>query len=368
MSKMSNRTYGVEIELIGLTQERAVEILRSEGIDAGFWGGNARYWIIKTDSSVHDLAGGRGIEIVSPVLKGKAGLEQIRKVASALEANGARINKTCGLHVHVGARDLSALHVQSILNRYSTFESVIDSMMPVSRRANHNHFCLPIAEIIRWDSRELLTKPWPDLVDMARSVGSRYYKVNVSAYLRHGTIEFRQHSGTVNPEKIINWVLFCLNFVEASKPPARAQRAPAPAAPKKRGRKPGKRRAGLLKVLREIFDNGSCSVTRAATVTGYSVASIPAVMSEIRRTFNVKIVKIRSEETYGFHCMQSRSAVRSILDVAEVERIAGEIASFPPTPTPTNHVLPVFENDSPFRGLPENVISFYQERIEELRA
>lgn len=360
MSKMSNRTYGVEIELVGLTQARALEILAAHDVCAystGYGHDNSRnMWKITTDSSVSCERTGSGIEIVSPILKGKAGLEEIRRVAAALEANGARINKTCGLHVHVGARDLSALHVQSILNRYSTFENVIDSMMPASRRGDRNHFCLPITEIIRWDSRELLTKPWPALVDMARSVGSRYYKINVSAYLRHGTLEFRQHSGTVNPEKIVNWVLFCLNFVEASKP--KTIRGRAATTPKKRGRKPGKRREGLLKVVRSLFDSYSVSVRDLAAVSGYSESSIPAVISEIRRTFRIKVVK--ATVGYRLSPLQDRAVVRALLD-HEVSHTVYQAPAF------VNHVLPVFENDSPFRGLPQTVVSFYQERIEELQ-
>ena len=33
-------------------------------------------------------------------------------------------------------------------------------------------------------------------------------KVNLEAYSRHRTVEFRQHSGTINFTKIENWVRF----------------------------------------------------------------------------------------------------------------------------------------------------------------
>ena len=44
----------------------------------------------------------------------------------------------------------------------------------------------------------------------------RYYKVNAVAYDRHKTIEFRQHSGTIEYEKISNWVMFLARLVEYS--------------------------------------------------------------------------------------------------------------------------------------------------------
>ena len=43
--------------------------------------------------------------------------------------------------------------------------------------------------------------------------GSRYYKVNPCSWSRHQTIEFRQHQGSTDFEKISNWVSFCAELV-----------------------------------------------------------------------------------------------------------------------------------------------------------
>lgn len=43
--------------------------------------------------------------------------------------------------------------------------------------------------------------------------GNRYKKVNLKSYFRHGTVEFRQHSGTIEYTKISNWVLFLHSLV-----------------------------------------------------------------------------------------------------------------------------------------------------------
>ena len=42
---------------------------------------------------------------------------------------------------------------------------------------------------------------------------SRYHKVDLEAYSRHKTIEFRQHSGTTCFTKMRNWVLFLHKLV-----------------------------------------------------------------------------------------------------------------------------------------------------------
>jgi hypothetical protein len=44
----------------------------------------------------------------------------------------------------------------------------------------------------------------------------RYQKLNLESLERHGTIEFRQHSGTVDAEKAVNWVRLCTAFIETT--------------------------------------------------------------------------------------------------------------------------------------------------------
>ena len=40
----------------------------------------------------------------------------------------------------------------------------------------------------------------------------RYYKINFQAFATHGTIEFRQHSGTLDADKAANWVRLLTGF------------------------------------------------------------------------------------------------------------------------------------------------------------
>ncbi len=54
---------------------------------------------------VHDGSVRNGLEIVSPILAGKAGEEEVIKVCKAINDAGGRTDETCGLHIHFGAKD-----------------------------------------------------------------------------------------------------------------------------------------------------------------------------------------------------------------------------------------------------------------------
>ncbi len=215
-----NRKFGIELEIANITRETAVRALRAVGINVqseGYNHSTRGYWKLVSDASVQG-----GFEVVSPVLQGEAGIEEAMTVAEALSDAGAGVNRSCGFHVHFDAGDLSAQDVRTIVKRYAAHEAEIDAVMPPSRRGNANTYCASVSRFLGcgFDRAETIR-------DLAHLQGGRYYKVNLQAYQRHGTIEFRQHSGTVNATKIANWVRFMGEFIDACK----AQSAPAPAVP-----------------------------------------------------------------------------------------------------------------------------------------
>lgn len=206
---MSSRKFGIEIECKDASASAVIAALREVGIEC-VDNTNASYstihetaptWKIVLDGSVQ-----RGWEMVSPILSGEDGIAQVRKVARALAQCGANADNSCGLHVHVDARDLSVQSIANVGRRYSRFETEIDAFMPRAR--NRNSYCGSMRNV-----------NFDDIVRgglglLART--ERYLKVNMSAYARHNTIEFRHHSGTTSGEKMENWIKFCTAFVDAS--------------------------------------------------------------------------------------------------------------------------------------------------------
>lgn len=201
------RKFGIELEIVGISKEAAIKALKAVQIKVNAETYNhttKNYWKIVPDGSVTN-----GFEVVSPILKAEAGIEEAEIVARALEDAGAYANRTCGFHVHFDASDLGMEHIKKIVRRYAAHEAEIDAFMPKSRRGNTNHYCQSLSGMLghAFDSATTTQA-------LVSSQPSRYYKVNLKSYQRQGTIEFRQHSGTVNAMKICTWIRFLAEFID----------------------------------------------------------------------------------------------------------------------------------------------------------
>lgn len=200
--------FGVEFEVIlpaGTTSDDLARFISEAGIPCQSEGYNhllRTNWKIVTDGSLSF----RGVEIVSPVLRGEAGIEAASTVAKILEEKGCQINRSCGFHVHVGTRDFGLDFFKKLHAFYSMHEGIIDCLLPMSRR--NNQYCQ--SNRMHDDAVKNATT-MHQAIPMSRT---RYLKLNLSAYWRHGTVEFRQHSGTTSSTKAVRWIHLCLRMVQ----------------------------------------------------------------------------------------------------------------------------------------------------------
>lgn len=221
------RKFGIEIECFGpVSSEAVARAISAAGVNCVAEGYNhltRSYWKVITDGSIQAPGSQIGYEIVSPPLTGEA-YDDIRTVSNVLIDLGVTVNRSCGLHVHIDAANLTTPQLFMVAARYHRFGNEIDAVLPNSRRATNNMYCLPLTDEMAAmrDSttpERVFGMPSRSMVQQffeRGSMRSRYRKLNLMSYLVHGTVEFRQHSGTVEARKIINWVEFCQNFVEQS--------------------------------------------------------------------------------------------------------------------------------------------------------
>lgn len=210
---ITNRTFGIEMEFVNADPREVARVLNTV-VECHFEGYTHRvtdHWKLVTDGSLTEAgySYSNSGEIVSPILKGADGARQLEIVCNALDTiEGIKVNRHCGLHIHLGVDDLTVAQIQTVYSRYADYEAQIDLVMPRSRRGD-SRWAGGIANAKATVNRQTTKRR------VAGAVG-RYRKVNLTSLTKYGTIEFRHHSATLSFTKIVNWLSFLQAFVEKS--------------------------------------------------------------------------------------------------------------------------------------------------------
>jgi hypothetical protein len=116
---------------------------------------------------------------------------RIVRAVESISKMGAKVNKSCGLHVHFDMRDKTEDQVVALREHMVKWFRHLMELLPASRR--DNQYCR-------------LENP-----DRAHWAG-----ISVDSYKKHKTIEVRLHSATLNPIKIIRWIQLIETVMAAS--------------------------------------------------------------------------------------------------------------------------------------------------------
>lgn len=289
-------TFGVEIEFLAppnLEQDQVVSALASYSqlpvISALRGQPRPSQWKVVHDGSVSG-PGRTGWEVVSPVLVNTS-MDQIDKMCSALSRLGAVVNRSCGLHVHIGARDMPLDAIKRLAILYAESELFIDALLPPSRRASNNVYCKSVKANLKLQKvldAEDVSRVAMGVRQADRNTADRHMKLNLTSYWKHGTVEFRHHSGTIDPEKIKNWVKFCQHLVSTAlreavsipQPAVAAARPAAPASGPARGSywAAGRRRRAYYRMLTRPE-----GATAAEIQAELRVSTPPGIVYHLRR-------------------------------------------------------------------------------------
>ena len=202
------RRFGIECEFIG-DQTRVQDAIIAAGdrcIRMGYNHETQADWKIVTDGSIR----GAGGELVSPILASTDGMRRLRMACTGLTRAQARVNTSCGLHIHHEMHERSVAVVKNTLLLYAMNQSLINAMLAPSRR--NNTYCRPydviqLAETFRnLEHTESNWATWSGRIQSA--LFDRYFVINTQSLGRYGTLEFRQHQGSTNFQRIAAWVRF----------------------------------------------------------------------------------------------------------------------------------------------------------------
>jgi len=199
-------TFGIEIECGLPVNEMRARNWSVGGYHSGNPIPNHNGWRIDADGSVR-VPGMQSCEIVSPVLIGTDGLNQVRTMVGTLQEMGATVNRSCGFHVHVGWNGTDA-QLRKLTHLVAFHEKALIASTGTTSRDN-NYYC----GSIRMSSAHREANH----IDAVRT--SRYHVLNLTNLSSKRTVEFRVFAGTVNATKIEAYIALCLGLVQKALKP-----------------------------------------------------------------------------------------------------------------------------------------------------
>lgn len=156
-----------------------------------------RYVTLKDDGSIGSgsnlLETHRYAHELCILVKQSEYVDVIQRVCDVLNKQcQVKVDKTCGLHVHL---DMRNRNVERAFANLVTMQHFLYRMSPAARRTSR--YSIPIKG-----------KHW-------RVSEDRYYGINSQAYQKFKTLETRIHSGTTDARKINAWVAINIAIADA---------------------------------------------------------------------------------------------------------------------------------------------------------
>lgn len=231
---MRSQNFGIEIEMTGLTRSAAARII------AGYFGTQAthvggaydaytirdeqnRQWKVVRDTSIRcrdsrnrEASRDYAVEFVSPICKYED-IPVVQELVRKLRAGGARVNDSCGIHVHVDASAHTPQTLRNIVNIMAAKEDLLYKALQV--KVNRENYCR------KADTRflEELNHKRPKTMDEVEELwyngmggryshydDSRYHALNLHSVFSKGTIEFRLFNSTLHAGEVKSYIQLCL--------------------------------------------------------------------------------------------------------------------------------------------------------------
>jgi len=176
-----------------------------------------RTWKVMADASLTNVPRNLQAEVVSPVL-GYDDIAQLQEVVRAIRRAGARVDSTCGIHIHIDAAPFDGRRLGNLAKMVYKQEPLILHALGVSD-ARQRRYTRPVEdhlirqiEASRPTTTDELNRLWygyhnsnPHHYD-----SSRYHGVNLHNVWYRGTVEFRYFESTLHAGKVKAYIQFCL--------------------------------------------------------------------------------------------------------------------------------------------------------------
>lgn len=223
-----NQKFGFELEFSGITRTKAIKTLSEVlGVEAPYYSNEVydqqgRKWKIVRDGSINPYLGGDQNELVSPPLT-YDDMDLVQEIVRALRRAGAKVDSSCGMHVHIDLQPYNAKSLKNLIKFYSKYEhmfykscNVLPSRKRYARELNEKHPRL-VKNINKVNSIDALKKLWYGNEYSGSSMkyhDSRYAGLNLhniwyKGWL-NGTIEFRLFNASLHAGEVRTYITLAL--------------------------------------------------------------------------------------------------------------------------------------------------------------
>ena len=247
---IKDQCFGVEVEMTGITRQQAAEALAEYfGTRAVHFGRaydtwkvrdrEGKEWKLMSDSSIlaemrtdsgykmisdEDDARPYRVEMVTPKLT-YAELPKLQECVRRVQKTGAKVNSSCGIHVHVDASNHNRQSLKNLIGIMYSIEDILFKALQVNEE-RAAQWCRKVREPMLRQARTLSSDETPDLTQLENIWyegfeddgrdrhdhynRSRYYALNLHSTFYRGTVEFRCFNSTLDPGCVAAYANLCL--------------------------------------------------------------------------------------------------------------------------------------------------------------
>lgn len=239
---LKNQLFGVEVEMTGITREKAARLVAGVlGTTPSHPESNcyhtrtiadqaARKWKIMRDSSITPIRNDDTIEpldeyrveFVIPPLN-YSDIELLQNIIRKLRENGAKAHSSCGIHIHVDGANHTAVSLRRLVNFMTARQDLIYEALQIGDRESNwchklNKTLLDAMKKDKNLTKEKAEEIWYSRandgycggIDHQHYNSTRYHGVNLHSFFTKGTVEFRLFNSTLHAGKIKAYIQFCL--------------------------------------------------------------------------------------------------------------------------------------------------------------
>ena len=239
---IKDQCFGVEVEMTGITRRQAAEALAAYfgtsvhycGTYYDAWGvtdPEGKEWKLMSDSSIRgerkiDFGyrstsdGEYQVEMVTPKLT-YAELPKLQECVRRVRKAGAKVNGSCGIHVHVDAANHNRQSLKNLIGIMYSKEDILFKALQVSE-SRAERWCKKVREPMLRQARTLSSDETTDLTQLEQVWyegnventdhynWTRYYALNLHSVFYRGTVEWRCFNSTLHAGKVAAYVNLCL--------------------------------------------------------------------------------------------------------------------------------------------------------------